>query len=56
MADRGRVRLGKGLLCDQAIESMAYGGRGDSWMAVTHDPRLKDWMKEQLVGWRKRKY
>src|SRR6266481_3759423 len=53
MADRGRYEArGKGLLCAQGIEVHGRWWRGDSWIAVTHDPRLKDWMKEQLVGWR----
>lgn len=53
MADRGRYEgRGKGLLCAQGIEVQGRWWRGDSWLAVTSDPRLKDWMKEQLVGWR----
>ena len=53
MADRGRSEArGKGLLCAQGIEVQGRWWRGDSWLAVKSDPRLKDWMKEQLVGWR----
>jgi len=25
---------------------------GEGWIEVQKDPRLKDWMKEQLIGWR----
>jgi transposase len=53
MADRGRYEArGKGLLCAQGIEVRGRWWHGDNWLAVNSDPRLKDWMKEQLVGWR----
>src|SRR5580692_10293428 len=53
MADRGRCEArGKGLLCAQGIQVRGRWWRGDSWLELTSDPRLKDWMKEQLVGWR----
>jgi transposase len=53
MADRGRYEArGKGLLCAQGIEVQGRWWRGDSWLEVNSHPRLKDWMKEQLVGWR----
>jgi transposase len=53
MSDRGRCEArGKGLLCAQGIEVGGRWWRGDTWLALTSDPRLKDWMKEQLVGWR----
>jgi hypothetical protein len=42
MADRGRFETrGEGLLCAQ--------GR----LELAGDPRFRDWMKEQLLGWRK---
>jgi len=53
MADRGRCEArGKGLLCAQGIEVDGRWWRGEGWIAVQSDPRLKDWMKEQLIGWR----
>jgi transposase len=53
MTDRGRCEArGKGLLCAQGIEVRGRWWKGDTWLALTSDPRLKDWMKEQLVGWR----
>jgi transposase len=53
MTDRGRCEgRGKGLLCAQGIEVHGRWWRGDAWIEVQHDPRLKDWMKEQLIGWR----
>src|ERR1700722_6688469 len=53
MADRGRCEArGKGLLCAQGIEVHGRWWHGDTWLEVQSDPRLKDWMKEQLIGWR----
>ena len=53
MADRGRCEArGKGLLCAQGIEVHGRWWTGKGWIEVQSDPRLKDWMKEQLVGWR----
>jgi transposase len=53
MKDRGRCEArGKGLLCAQGIEVRGRWWQGDTWLALTSDPRVKDWMKEQLVGWR----
>ena len=53
MADRGRCEArGKGLLCAQGIEVHGRWWTLKGWIEVQHDPRLKDWMKEQLVGWR----
>jgi transposase len=56
MADRSRYEgRGKGLLCAQGIEI-----RGTKWWSkqgweeVQRHPWLKDWMKEQLEGWRKK--
>src|SRR4030088_1252672 len=50
MADRGRCEArGKGLLCAQGIQQRGRWWRGDSWLELTSDPRLKDWMKEQLL-------
>ena len=53
MADRGRCESrGKGLLCAQGIQVQGpwWGLKG--WLALQHDPQLKDWMKEQLRAWR----
>jgi transposase len=53
MADRGRCEArGKGLLCAQGIEVHGRWWQGDAWIEVQSDPLLKDWMKEQLMGWR----
>ena len=53
MADRGRCEArGKGLLCAQGIEVHGRWWQGDAWLETLSDPRLKDWMKEQLIGWR----
>jgi transposase len=53
MADRGRCEArGKGLLCAQGIEVHGRWWHGDTWLEVQSDPRLKEWMKEQLIGWR----
>jgi transposase len=43
---------GKGLLCAQGIEVHVRWWHTHSWLEVQSDPRLKDWMKEQLSGWR----
>jgi hypothetical protein len=52
-ADRGR--------CEGSRERFAVCSRhevrgrwwqGDVWLEVLSDPRFKDWMKEQLIGWR----
>ena len=53
MADRGRCEArGKGLLCAQGLQVRGRWWKGDTWLELTGDPRLKDWVKEQLVGWR----
>src|ERR1700726_3903974 len=53
MADRGRCEArGKGLLCAQGIEVHGRWWHRNAWIEVQSDPRLKDWMKEQLIGWR----
>ena len=53
MADRGRCEArGKGLLCAQGIEVHGRWWHAEKWLEVQSDPRLKDWMKEQLIGWR----
>ena len=53
MADRGRCEArGKGLLCAQGIEVHGRWWQPKGWQEVNSDPRLKDWMKEQLIGWR----
>ena len=53
MKDRGRGEArGKGLLCAQGIQVRGRWWKGDTWLDLTSDPQLKDWMKEQLVGWR----
>jgi transposase len=53
MADRGRCESrGKGLLCAQGIEVHGRWWQPKGWRELQNDPRLKDWMKEQLEGWR----
>src|ERR1700722_6665888 len=53
MKDRGRCEArGKGLLCAQGIQVRSRWWQEDAWLELTGDPRLKDWMKEQLEGWR----
>jgi transposase len=53
MADRGRCEArGKGLLCAQGIEVHGRWWQPKIWQELKSDPRLKDWMKEQLEGWR----
>jgi transposase len=53
MADRGRCEArGKGLLCAQGIQVDGRWWHSNGWLEVQSDPRLKDWMKEQLIGWR----
>ena len=53
MADRGRCEArGKGLLCAQGIEVHGRWWHSNAWIEVQSDPRLKDWMKEHLIGWR----
>ena len=55
MADRSRAEgRGKGLLCAQGIEVGGLWWDGKGWTELRSDPRLKDWMKEQLEGWRKK--
>src|ERR1700732_4817884 len=43
---------GKGLLCAQGIQVHGRWWQVKAWLEVQSDPRLKDWMKEQLSGWR----
>jgi transposase len=53
MTDRGRCEArAKGLLCAQGIEVHGRWWQPQWWQEVNRDPRLKAWMKEQLVGWR----
>ena len=53
--DRTRAESrGKGLLCAQGIEVGGLWWQAKGWVEVQSDPRLKDWMKEQLEGWRKK--
>jgi transposase len=53
MADRGRCEgRGKGFLCTHGIEVDGRWWQEDSWLEVLGHPRLKDWMQEQLIGWR----
>jgi transposase len=53
MADRGRFESrGKGLLCAQGIQVDGPWWQLKGWLELQRDPRLKDWMKEQLLGWR----
>ncbi len=55
MADRSRYEgRGKGLLCAQGIEVRARWWQGKGWCELNADPRLKDWIKEQLEAWRKK--
>ena len=53
MADRGRYEArGKGLLCAQGLEVHGRWWQGKAWQELQTDPRLANWMKEQLEGWR----
>jgi transposase len=53
MADRGRCESrGKGLLCAQGIQVQGPWWQLKGWLELQRDARLKDWMKEQLIGWR----
>jgi len=53
MADRNRYEArGKGLLCAQGIEVYGLWWEAKGWEELKHHPRLKEWMKEQLEGWR----
>jgi transposase len=52
MEDRSRFEArGKGLLCAQGIEVQGRWWQPQGWFEVLKNPRLKDWMKEQLLGW-----
>ena len=49
MGDRSRFEgRGKGLLCAQGIEVRGRWWQAKGWRALNAEPRLKDWMKEQL--------
>ena len=53
--DRTRAEArGKGLLCAQGIEVGGRWWESKGWTQLQSDPRLKDWMKEQLEDWRKK--
>jgi transposase len=55
MKDRNRAEArGKGLLCAQGIEVGGLWWEGKGWAELQSDPRLKDWMKEQLEDWREK--
>ena len=55
MADRGRYEArGKGLLCAQGVEVQGAWWQAKGWKELNADPRLKEWMKEQLEGWREK--
>jgi len=57
MADRGRYEArGKGLLCAQGLEVGGRWWQGKGWRELNSDPRLKEWIKEQLEAWRARRY
>ena len=49
MSDRSRFEeRGKELLCAQEIEVRGRWWQAKGWRALNAEPRLKDWMKEQL--------
>jgi transposase len=53
MEDRGRWEgRGKGLLCAQGIEIRGLWWQEPVWSELSQHPLLKDWIKEQLEGWR----
>jgi transposase len=53
MGDRKRCEArGKGLLCSQGIEVHGVWWSEETWQELMQNPGLKDWMKEQLEGWR----
>lgn len=53
MGDRKRCEArGKGLLCSQGIEVQGVWWSEEAWQELMQNPALKDWMKEQLEGWR----
>jgi transposase len=53
MADRNRYEgRGKGLLCAQGVEVRGRWWTEPRWKELLQHPGLKDWMKEQLEGWR----
>jgi transposase len=55
MADRSRFEgRGKGLLCAQGIVVRGRWWQAKGWRELHSEPRLKDWMKEQLEAWRKK--
>jgi transposase len=55
MADRGRYEArGKGLLCAQGLEVGGRWWQGKGWRELNSDPRLKEWIKEQLEAWRQK--
>lgn len=52
MKDRSRYEArGKGLLCAQGIEVSGRWWQPQGWFEVLKHPKLKAWMKEQLMGW-----
>jgi len=42
------------LLCAQGIEVGGRWWQAKGWRELNAEPRLKDWMKEQLEAWRKK--
>src|ERR1700730_494822 len=55
MADRGRYEArDKGLLCAQGLEVGGRWWQGKGWRELNSDPRLKEWIKEQLEAWRQK--
>jgi transposase len=53
MADMNRCRArGKGLLCAQGIEIAGAWWLEPAWNVLKQNALLKEWIKEQLEGWR----
>ena len=53
MKDRCRCAArGKGLLCAQGIRVRRCWWKDQTWQELSTDPRLKDWLKQQLEHWR----
>jgi transposase len=55
MADRSRYEArGKGLLCAQGIEVRGKWWQAKGWKELQGEARFKEWMKQQLEGWREK--
>ena len=53
---QGRCEARRKDCCPRRIEVQGRWWEGHGWLEVQSDSQLKDWMKEQLIRWRNKKW